>query len=743
MRPSHLLKIIYGVLVLGILVGCRNTELRNKQPPHAVQGVLDLSNWNFENDGQVKLDGEWGFYWKQFLSSSDFETSPSLKPDAYAKVPGRWNDLEVDHKAVGSEGYATYRLTVSMNETAGDLAFKIPIMGTAYELEHNGQLLASSGRIGISRDLMQPSYHPTIVEIQPQSRSPWILLLRISNFHTYKGGPWYSLSLNSPERLKGEQRVSARLQWMVFGCIFIMGLYHLGLYIIRPSEKSTLYLGISCLLIALRTLLTEEKFLYGYFDETLWLFCYKVEYLTYYLSVFVFVLFGQSVFPRQFSNKIVRPICGIGVLASLLVVLTPPWIYTYSLSAYHLFTLFVMLYVILSVSMACWKKEENGGWFLAGLLIFAMAIINDILYTKLLIRTVTMASYGLVGFLFAQSMMLSVRFSKAFLQVAQFGEHLENKVAERTLQLELRNEELQRTRIQKSEFEKFVPQQFLKRVETGEVNHFELGKAESAVVTVLFSDIRSFISLSEGLEPQEVLNFLNAYFLRMSVPIEQNLGFVDKFIGDAIMAVFDIPDTSTLVRAACAVDAAIGMQNALTVYNQHRRKVGYSPIQTGIGIHSGNVVIGTVGTQSRMDTTVLGDTVNLAARLESLSKHYNASILISSEIVRMLTHTWNYQLRELDLVRVKGRRQPVGVYEVFDTDLPEVLHSKKGSSPWLSEGLLAIQHRKWQEALSLFEKALQIYPDDVVAQQHIQRCRFYQVNPPPEDWDGAWILDRK
>ncbi|MGK5093738.1 adenylate/guanylate cyclase domain-containing protein [Deltaproteobacteria bacterium TL4] len=735
-------KIIYGILVLGVLIGCQNTEIPHKTPPQAVQGELDLRNWNFETEGLVTLDGEWGFYWKRFLNGSDFDSNPLLTPDTYAKVPGEWNAIEVDHKAVGAEGYATYRLTVLLNESAPNLALKVPEMGTAYNLELNGKIIASNGNIGTSRDSMQPSYRPTRVRIK-QRNPQWTLVLRVSNFYGRSGGPWHSLILDIPARIEEEQNLSDRLEWLLFGCIFIMGIYHLGLFLIRPSDKSALFFGLYCLIIALRTLLTSEKYLYEYFAENLWWLCHKLELLTFYMGAFVFVLFGQSIFPRQFSNKVVWPICGIGVLCSLLVILTPSWIYTYSLYAYQLLTLFMVLYVIIGVALACRKKEESSRWFLAGFLIFAITIINDILYAKQLIQTQFMISYGLVGFLFAQSVMLSIRFSNAFFQVARLTDHLENKVTERTLQLELRNKELQRTRIQKSEFEKFVPLQFLKRIETGEVNHFELGKAESAVVTILFSDIRSFTTLSENMEPQEVLNFLNAYFRRVSIPIEQNLGFIDKFIGDAIMAVFDIPDASELVKAACAVDAAIGMQNALTVYNQHRMKTGYSPIQTGIGIHIGNVVIGTVGTQSRMDTTVLGDTVNLAVCLEALSKQYNGAILISYEIISLLNNSWNYQFRELDLVRVNGRRQPVGVYEIFDNDPPERQHLKKRSAHWIRKGLLTIQNCEWQAAISLFEKALQIFPEDVVAQQHIQRCRFYQENPPPEDWDGAWGLDQK
>ena len=177
-------------------------------------------------------------------------------------------------------------------------------------------------------------------------------------------------------------------------------------------------------------------------------------------------------------------------------------------------------------------------------------------------------------------------------------------------------------------FKKFVPRQFLDRLATRGLGNIALGEADSGVVTILFADIRSFTTLSEKLSPQEILNFLNTYFERMNAPIHANGGFIDKFIGDAIMGLFIDEDPS--IGARNAVRSSLDMLASLHSLNEQRKRTGDVPISIGLGVHTGETVIGTVGSDDRMDSTVLGDAVNLASRIESLTKQFGAQILISS-----------------------------------------------------------------------------------------------------------------
>ncbi|MGK0290214.1 MAG: class 3 adenylate cyclase [bacterium] len=293
-------------------------------------------------------------------------------------------------------------------------------------------------------------------------------------------------------------------------------------------------------------------------------------------------------------------------------------------------------------------------------------------------------------------------------------------------------------------FEKFVSRQFINHISAEGVENIEFGRAESDKVSVLFSDIRSFSNIAEMMSPQEVLNFLNSYFKRMSFPIHQHHGFIDKFIGDAIMALFDDSGTTEFVNAGQnSVLSAIDMQKELMNYNQHRHISGYPPITNGIGIHTGTVVIGTVGTEERMESTVLGDVVNLASRLEGLTKFYQNKIIISEDTYEQIKHNKEILVREIDYVSVKGKVNPVHIYEVFNADLEEIRKKKSRSLSCFQEGLALYHKQYWTDAMHFFHACLQIYPDEYLAKMYIQRCSQLKDNPPKDGWDGILRFEKK
>ncbi len=216
-------------------------------------------------------------------------------------------------------------------------------------------------------------------------------------------------------------------------------------------------------------------------------------------------------------------------------------------------------------------------------------------------------------------------------------------------------------------FEQFVPRQFTDRVASEGVQNIDsidIGKAETATVTTLFADIRNFTTLSEALSPQEVLDFLNTCFGYMGEAVHRYHGYVDKYIGDAIMALFDSPDESDQNQVQNAVRAALEMQQKLEEFNRQQQLAGRPTVTVGIGLHTGPVIIGTVGVQSRMDLTVLGDAVNVAARLEELTKIYDASVIISGSTRDLLGNDPAFQVEALDSLEVKGRSGKLDIYGV-------------------------------------------------------------------------------
>ncbi|MGK0290468.1 MAG: class 3 adenylate cyclase/GAF domain-containing protein, partial [bacterium] len=292
-------------------------------------------------------------------------------------------------------------------------------------------------------------------------------------------------------------------------------------------------------------------------------------------------------------------------------------------------------------------------------------------------------------------------------------------------------------------FEKFVPAQFLSRIAKEGIEKIELGKAQSDFITILFADIRSFTNLSENLTPQELLNFLNSYFQEMNKPIHLNHGFIDKFIGDAVMALFDNPEGTDDKEAYNAVQAAIGMQVALQEYNVGRQRAGYQKIEVGIGIHSGDSIIGTVGSKDRMDSTILGDNVNLASRLEGLSKYYQADIVISEITLELLEPKEQFQYRLLDQVRVVGKKQPVQIFEIYNHLPKNIQEQKKIVGSWIQKGLQFRKEQKWELAENAFQTALDIVPEEKLPIVHLKQLEKLKTLNLPENWDGTVDLDTK
>ena len=292
-------------------------------------------------------------------------------------------------------------------------------------------------------------------------------------------------------------------------------------------------------------------------------------------------------------------------------------------------------------------------------------------------------------------------------------------------------------------FEKFVPKGFLERIAPEGLESLRFGTAESDEATILFSDIRSFTDLSEPLSPQELMDFLNDYLKMMNMSIMVNHGFVDKFIGDAVMAIFDRTEQSSN-DARNALNAGMGMLQVLGNMNQKRKRQGQIPISIGIGIHTGPVVFGTLGFEERMDSTVLGDAVNLASRLESLTKYYGASLLFSDQTFEALgDEKENLLIRKIDTVMVKGRKQPVTIYELFNSDSPDVQSAKKMVMQSLEEPLSLYRQKKWIEAEQLFTDLARNQPLDSLPNIYVERCQNLLENSPSDDWAGVHVFNQK
>jgi class 3 adenylate cyclase/CheY-like chemotaxis protein len=312
--------------------------------------------------------------------------------------------------------------------------------------------------------------------------------------------------------------------------------------------------------------------------------------------------------------------------------------------------------------------------------------------------------------------------------------HMVQTVQSREQDLTAANEQLET--LVKS-YGRFVPHEYLTFLRKKSITDVQLGDHVSKTMAVMFSDIRSFTSLSESMTPKENFNFVNSYLSKVSPEIRNHHGLIVKFLGDGMMAVF--PD-----GADDAVAGGVAKLKALHRYNEGRLRAGYRSIEVGIGIHVGHMMLGMVGEENRIQGDAFSDNVNLTARLEGLTKFYGVSLLISEQTLNQITNPAAYQLRFLDRAIVKGRNEPIAVYEVLDGELDPIRDLKLKTQADFDQGIVAYSDRNGMEtAKARFERVLTVNPNDKTAMLYLDRVNQLLEQGVPENWNGVWTFTQK
>ncbi len=283
---------------------------------------------------------------------------------------------------------------------------------------------------------------------------------------------------------------------------------------------------------------------------------------------------------------------------------------------------------------------------------------------------------------------------------------------------------------------RFVPRQFLHFLHKESIVDAKLGDSVQAAMSILFADIRSFTSMSESMSPQENFDFINSYLRQVGPVIRQHNGFIDKYIGDAIMALF--PET-----ADDAVGAAIEMQKQVAIYNEYRRNNGYLPIAIGIGIHSGSLMLGIIGEEERIDSTVIADAVNLASRLEQLTKLYGAGVIVSVQTLSQLDDPQKYTCRFLDRVTIRGKQAPVAIFEIYDGDSQLLKELKTQTKSAFERGVWLYFQEKFIAARQYFEQVLQVNDRDLAARIYLERCDLSQQTGLALKWEEVDVFGKR
>jgi class 3 adenylate cyclase len=283
-------------------------------------------------------------------------------------------------------------------------------------------------------------------------------------------------------------------------------------------------------------------------------------------------------------------------------------------------------------------------------------------------------------------------------------------------------------------FEKFVPPAYLRRIASKGLRSIRLGEADQQEVTILCCDVRGFTPLSERLSPSQLIAFVNRLLDRLTKAATHQGGIIDKFLGDAILCIFEGGDS-----AQRAVVCGVEMLRAVHSFNTEESRPSGQDVQIGIGIHMGPVILGTIGSSERMDSTVLGSTVNMAKRLEEITKKIGVDMLISGQVAQRLPNRNHYRIRDLGEAWVKGALTPMTIFEVFNQDPPEVRNLKDRTGSILTEGMGLVRKGHLEAALTKFQEAQSLFPQDLPLRLLLNSLNHILEQPPQAI--GAVLLD--
>lgn len=422
------------VLLLAIVAtGACSDDNRKSSLPMVQKGSADISGWDYHSRGSVELNGDWEFYYGQLLEPQDFN-KPSAEKPSYIKVPNAWDGFVHNEKKIGSWGYATYRLVI-LTGSDEPLYFNIMPPNSAYRIWANGAYLGECGKVGKNRAEEIPQYKLMVYSITPVNRKI-DLIIQVSNFNIYLGGIVIPVRAGPREVIYGQKLKRVAFDVFISASLLIISIYYLGLFLMRRSDRSNIYFSIFTLLLAARSLVTNEMFLFQYFPDANWQLFFKSDFLAITLSVPVFLHFIYLLYPVAVNSRVRMIFILCSAVYSYMILFFPIRVYSPYLPVYNIITFFACLYITYILLKAVIDKQEGAQLAFIGFLLLFATVTNDILTANYIINTIMLSSFGVFAFILLQSLISSMKFANAYRRIEDLSYNLEIKVRMRTAELE-------------------------------------------------------------------------------------------------------------------------------------------------------------------------------------------------------------------------------------------------------------------------------------------------------------------
>ena len=680
--------------------------------PVAVDGVLDLRSRSFESDGPVQLAGDWTFCWDALLAPGDPLPAPEVCETL--GVPGLWTD----HGAGEGRGYATYFLHIRLPEQRPPLSLRVGAPMTAHRLWINGQSYPGTGTVARSPG-RYASQLQNRIHMLPDAEDELRLRVQVANFDFRSGGLRRRWILGESEDVRNWANLLTLRDTTVAALNLLVGFLYLGFFAIRPKERARLYFGLGGLALGLRGVPgTYSDIGQLIAPDLMFAPALRLEYFANNLVAFAGICYFAHKIPQDMPKRVVRFV-QIGSLAAMVASLLLPLSLTQlTMRAASVFGTVMMATALFGLLKAARRGEPNVRITLAAIPFCLAAVVYDSLRAEgAIVTPIELFPVSMILLILTEAFVLMRTFSRSYDTIEALSKDLI-----------VSNEELQATN---RAVVRFVPFDFLRLLKKKSIRDVARGDCLETEMNIMFCDIRAFTPLVESMTPEGAFRFVNSFTEWMEPPIHLHGGFINQYLGDCIMALF--PDDSD-----AAVRAGIDMVAALEGFNhaERERRESHEPTRIGIGINSGPLMIGTIGGPERLEHGVIGDAVNTASRVESLTKQYGTNLLISGTTYDGLLDPSAYDIRPLDRVILKGRSKPIRVYEVLDALSEAARKSRLATRELFAEARLAYAARSFDEAERLFRECFAGNPEDLASKLYISRCERRAVEGAPSDWHG-------
>ncbi|MEA3452548.1 MAG: PAS domain S-box protein [Bacteroidota bacterium] len=399
--------------------------------PIAKKGVIDLSSWDFENNGITYLHGQWEFYWNQLLEPSDFQKNELPKP-TFMNVPGLWNSND----SFPTFGYGTYRLLIKTNSIK-ELSIKLLSASSSYSIWINGKKVGGNGTVGKSKDSYIPMQNPSFYNIHIDENNNEIIeiIIQVANFHHSKAGLWEAVEIGTFKQIHSKITKNNIWNSIIFGILLVLFIYHFILYFLRRKELSNLYLGLFIFFMALRNFVTNNELILQLLPNLTFTPLLRIQFFTGFPVIIFAGLYFYYMFKEFFNNKLITIIVIINIIVAGIILFTKVSFFSAITPFFGVFLLIGGLYFILALINATRHEERGAALALTGLLVMLLAGIIDIVSTLFTLSWTYVAPYGVVIFSILQTFIITQRFSIALDENIELNKnlYLQNKNLEKTI----------------------------------------------------------------------------------------------------------------------------------------------------------------------------------------------------------------------------------------------------------------------------------------------------------------------